>query len=136
MKKKKFSSLTKSASLKKKVKPKLGRISMLDLTITNEEKIEVSVKPMTGGPNPKPAKVDGVPTWEVLSGAATLEVAEDGLSALLISSDDDLSDTIIQVDADADLGEGVQALSDTITLHTTGAKAESLGLVAGKAVPK
>jgi len=40
------------------------------------------------------------------------------------------------VDADADLGQGVEDVADTITLHVEGAKAVNLGLLAGPAVPK
>jgi hypothetical protein len=40
------------------------------------------------------------------------------------------------VEADADLGAGIETISDTIKLVVAGAKASSLGLVAGAAVPK
>ena len=107
---------------------------MLELTITNEEKIKVTLAPVTS--TGKPAQVDGVPTWNVLSGPAAVNVAADGLSAELVSHDSDLSDTQIQVSADADLGEGVETVSDVITLKTVGAKAQSLGLSAGSPEPK
>lgn len=102
----------------------------LELTITNEQKIAVSINPKTA--TNKPAPIDGSPTWEKLSGAASIEVAEDGKSATLISSDDDLSDSLFQVSADADLGEGVETIMDTVLLKTIGAKAASLGLTAGE----
>ena len=103
---------------------------MLEITVTNEQKIKVTITPVTE--SGKPATLDGAPTWVVNSGGATLDVAEGGLSAYLISSDDDLSDSVVQIDADADLGAGVEAVSDVILLHTLHANAKSLGLSAGQ----
>ena len=116
-------------------KSKKGSDSMLDLTITNDQKITVTLKPNTGGASPKPAKVDGIPTWTVQSGDSAVSVAEDGLSAALISSDTP-GDSTYLVEADADLGAGIETISDTITLHVVGANATSLGLTAGTAEAK
>ena len=106
----------------------------LELSLTNEQKVNVTVTPKTQ--SGKPAKLDGKPTWEVTSGGATLAVADDGLSADIISSDDDLSDSLVQISADADLGEGVETIADTVLVHTAGANASNLGLVAGTPVLK
>ena len=105
----------------------------LALKITNEQKINVALNPVTA--TGKPAKLDGKPTWSVISGDSTIVVADDGLSADLVSSDS-AGDTQYLVEADADLGEGVQTISDTIALRVDGAQAESLGLVAGQPTPK
>ncbi len=114
-------------------KSKKGSDTMLDLTITNEQKISISVKPVTA--TGKPAALDGAPTWTVQSGDSAVSVAADGLSASLISADTP-GDTTYLVEADADLGSGVETISDTITLHVLGANASNLGLVAGTAEPK
>lgn len=106
---------------------------MLDLTITNEQKIPVALSPVTE--TGRPAKLDGKPEWSILSGNSTLEVASDGLSAFLVSADDP-GDTDFLVKADADLGSGVTEVSDVIRLHVAGAQAKNLGLTAGTAVPK
>jgi hypothetical protein len=98
----------------------------LELSITNEEQVKVHLTPVTTAG--KPAQLDGPPTWERVSGPAKVKPADDGLSADLVSDDEDLSDTVIQVSADADLGEGVETIRDTILLHTTHANAKSLGL--------
>jgi len=111
-----------------------GETAMLDLTINNEQKIPVTLHPETL-PGHHPAPVDGVPVWSVVSGNATVVPAEDGMSAFLVSSDDP-GDTIFMVSADADMGEGVVTISDTITLHTQHAMAANLGLSAGDPVPK
>ena len=106
---------------------------MLELATNNEQKVKVTLNP--GTPGGKPAQVDGVPTWVIQSGNSTVQVAEDGLSAYLVSSDNP-GDTTILVNADADLGEGVTDISDVILYHVEGAKAASLGLSAGPAEPK
>lgn len=103
------------------------------ITITNEQKVQVTLQPLTAAGNP--AILDGAPVWTVTEGDATLEVAEDGLSAFLVSGAADVNSTIA-VAADADLGEGVVALADTITLAVVLASASTLGLVAGEAILK
>lgn len=102
---------------------------MLDITINSEQKVKVTLKPVTA--NGKPAKLDGAPSWSVLSGPGTLVEDADHMAAYLVSDDSDLTDTVYQVDADADLGSGVDNLSDKITLHVTGMNAKNLGLAAG-----
>lgn len=106
---------------------------MLEITITNEQKIPVTLNPATGGG--KPAPVDGKPNWSVISGDSVVEPAEDGKSAFLVSSDTP-GDTQFLVEADADLGDGVETISSIIKLTVVGAKAANLGLVAGDPVNK
>lgn len=108
-------------------------ITMIELKLTNEQKIKVTLTPMTS--TGKPAAIDGKPSWSVSSGDATVEVSDDGLSAYLISSDVP-GESLIVVEADADLGEGVETISDAVKLTVEGAKAVSLGLVAGTPEPK
>lgn len=103
------------------------------ITITNEEKIQVTLAPTTAAGNP--ASLDGAPIWTVTEGDATLEVAEDGLSAFLVSGAAD-TNSKITVSADADLGEGVINITDTIDLAVVAAMASGLGLVIGTAVIK
>ena len=105
----------------------------LDLTITNEQKIQVTLNPVTA--TGRTAKLDGPPTWSVTSGNSTLDVAADGLSAFLVSADNP-GDTEFLVKADADLGSGVEEVSDVIRLSVAGARAANLGLTAGTPVAK
>lgn len=100
----------------------------LAVSITNEQKVTVTLKPVTNAG--KPASLDGVPTWTVVSGDSTVVPSTDGLSASLVSSDNP-GDTTYLVEADADIGEGVQTIQDTITLTVIGAQAANLGLAAG-----
>lgn len=100
----------------------------LAISITNEQKVTVTLKPVTNAG--KPASLDGAPTWTVVSGDSTVAPATDGLSASLVSSDTP-GDTTFLVEADADIGAGVQNIQDTITLTVIGAQAANLGLAAG-----
>ena len=95
------------------------------ITITNEQKVMVTLAPTTAAGNP--ATLDGAPVWTVVSGDATLEVSEDGLSAYLVSGAADVTSQI-EVSADADLGEGVVSLTDVIDLAVVAAQASALGL--------
>lgn len=104
-----------------------------EVTITNTQKIKATLNIVTD--SGKPAKVDGKPTWSVVSGNATTVVAEDGLSADLVSADEP-GDTQFLVEADANLGEGVETISDTVTLHVAGEQAKNLGLTLGTPEPK
>jgi len=112
---------------------KTERQNMLELKITNEQKIPVELKPVTAAG--KPAELDGKPAVSVVAGDSTFEQSEDGKTITLISSDTP-GDTQFLIEADADLGEGVETISDIVKLTVEGAKAASLGLVAGTAVPK
>jgi hypothetical protein len=103
------------------------------VSITNEQKIKATLTPVTD--TGKPAKLDGAPSWAVISGNSQVVVADDGLSADLVSSDDP-GDTEILIKADADLGEGVEEISDTIKLTVIGATAKNLGISLGSPQPK
>ncbi len=106
---------------------------MLEINITNEQQVNVTLHPVTA--TGRPATVDGAPTWTIQSGNSTVTPAADGLSADLVSSDTP-GDTEILVEADADLGQGVVPISDIIRLSVAGAQAANLGLVAGDPTPK
>lgn len=101
----------------------------MQITITNEQKIKVTLTPKTD--SGKPAQIDGVPSWTVSTGDATLDQAPDGMSVYLVSGDAPGTSEIL-VEADADLGEGVETISATITLNVEGAKAVNLGLAIGE----
>jgi len=116
-----------------KQKKNRKKTCMLELSITNEQKIPVTLSPKTA--TGKPASLDGAPTWEVITGNSTVVPSADGLSAELVSSDDP-GDTDVLVKADADLGAGVVEISDIIRLSVVGALAANLGLTAGAPVAK
>lgn len=105
----------------------------VEAKITNEQEIDVTLKITTD--TGRPAKVDGKPSWTQLSGASPITVADDGMSAVLTSSDDP-GDSEYIVKADADLGEGVEEISDIIKLSVVGATAKNLGVSVGEPRPK
>lgn len=101
----------------------------VEIKITNEQQVKVTLNPKTDAG--RPAKLDGAPKWSVVSGDSTVVAAEDGLSADLVSSDTP-GDTTYLVEADADLGEGVETIQETITLAVAGANAKNLGITVGE----
>lgn len=100
----------------------------MEVKLTNEQKVTVTLTPKTDAG--KPAKLDGKPTWSVIDGNSTVTPAEDGLSAVIVSSDDP-GDTQIMVKADADIGEGVEEISDVLKVSVVGAAAKNLGITVG-----
>ncbi len=103
------------------------------ITITNEEKVQVTLSPTTAAGNP--ATLDGAPVWTVTEGDATVEVSTDGMSAFLVSGAPD-TNSKITITADADLGEGVVSLEDTVDLAVVLASASVLGMVVGTPILK
>lgn len=100
---------------------------MLETKITNEQKIRLTVAPVTA--TGRPAQLDGEVAIETQSGNATA-VRVDDRTFDLVSSDLP-GDTVFVVSADADLGEGVETISDVVKLTVEGARAASLGLSLG-----
>jgi len=105
----------------------------LNIALTNEEKILVTLAPTTAAGNP--ATLDGVPTWTVDSGDATLDVQPDGLSAYVVSGTPGASNITVSADADLDAGEE-RTISDVIAVTVVAAEAASLGFSVGTAEPK
>lgn len=103
-------------------------------TCTTEQKLPVSVAPETASGHP--ATIDGALTVTVRSGSGTVE--QDPASPLTFKavSGDIAEDTVYDIKADADLGEGVQEITDTFTLTVTSATAANFGFTVGAAEPK
>lgn len=100
----------------------------MDLKLTNEQQVRVTLSPKTD--SGKPAPLDGIPTWEIVDGLSTVVVDPNGLSAMIVSSDDP-GDTQILVTADADIGEGVEHISEILKVSVLGAAAKNLGITVG-----
>lgn len=105
----------------------------LELTITNEQKILVTANPTTAAG--APAQLDGPLTATIVSGEGTV-LPGPLPNQLYFVSGANPGDTSYIVEADADLGAGVQLIQDTVLLHVAGALAASLGLTAGVPEPK
>ena len=100
---------------------------MLELTCTNEEKIKITVNPVTTAG--KPVSLDGAIQVSAQIGEGTVALIDN--NSFYVISGDNPGDTSFLVSGDTDLGEGVEPISDIILLRVLGAKASSLGLVAG-----
>jgi hypothetical protein len=107
---------------------------MLAVACSNEQKVPVTATPRTAAGNP--AQVDGALTVTVQSGDGTVE--QDPLTPLVFKavSGANPGTTVFLVEADADLGSGVQTISDTVELTVTSATAANFGLAAGTPEPK
>ena len=99
----------------------------MEIKITNEQKVHVKLNPKTSHGNP--AALDGAATFTVVSGDCTVEPDADGLGAT-ITSGTLVADSQISVSADADLGAGVDTITDTIIVTVTAPEASSFGIVA------
>ena len=106
----------------------------LNVACTNDEKATVTASPKSAGG--RPANVDGALRITVQSGDGTFE--QDAAAPLVFKavSGDAPGDTVYLVEADADLGEGIQLIQDLVTLTVTSATAASFGLTAGAVEPK
>ena len=100
---------------------------MLELSCTNEQKIKVTVNPVPQAGLPVP--LDGPIQVSVQSGDGTVNPIDDTNFEVISGSNP--GDTSYLVSGDADLGAGIETISDIILLHVAGAKASSLGLTAG-----
>ncbi len=106
----------------------------VEITLTNEQKVRATITPKTA--TGRPAPLDGKPTVTVVSGDVTIaNVSEDGLSFDIVSGDSPGSSQVL-VEADADLGEGTETISDVITVTVQGARAANLGITLGTPEPK
>jgi hypothetical protein len=111
-------------------KKSIQLIMPLDIIISTKQKAQVTLAPK--GSDGKPFVLTAKPSWAVTAGSATLQVADDGLSAWLISPDSE-GDSLIQV---KDTTSG-STLQDQITLHADNATtppasfASDLGLTLG-----
>lgn len=107
--------------------------SMTTIDLENWQEVIVTLAPRTD--KGKPAKVDGIPTWTVQSGNATVTPAADGMSALLTTTDE-ADTTVILAEGDADLGAGFVPVDEAITLNTSVPRAASFGVTVGEPTQK
>lgn len=105
---------------------------------TNEQKVKVTITPKSASGRPAPLQA-GSFTVTVLQGEATVEALTDN-SFYARSQDTDPTpetlDTVYALSGDADLGEGVIEITDTVTYHVTGPQAAELGTTASPPEPK
>lgn len=98
--------------------------------LTDVQEVRLSISPKDSQGNP--ATVDGAPAWassdeSVLTVAA---VSDDGLTADAVTVGP-LGTATVTVTADADLGEGVTSLTDTVEITVVASEASALNVSAG-----
>lgn len=99
----------------------------MNLKVT--QKLPLSIKPVDKFGND--AKVDGKPEWSLTDPAlGDLAVSDDGMSCELTPKGP-VGSCIVQVSADADLGEGVKAILGELPMEFLAGDAESLSISAG-----
>jgi hypothetical protein len=110
-----------------------GELTMFQ--IPNDKNLQVSIKPVDA--YGVPAKVDGIPVWAVADPAtAGIQVADDGMSALLVPSVPLLDGGQLIVEADADMGDGIKTLTGTLEFSVVASEAVGLGIAIGDFIPK
>lgn len=101
---------------------------MITQKITTEEFFIATLSPLNKRGHPAP--VDGKPTWTLEGDAVTTEVSEDGMSCKVIPTGNDGTSTI-HISADADVGEGIETIEDSLDVVCSHPRASSLGLKVG-----
>ena len=100
--------------------------------LTDVQKVTLSVAPVDAAGNP--AKVDGVPVWDIIGAQPDIlkvQAADDGLSAT-VTTTGGLGTAQVRVTADADLGTGVKAITGLLDVQVVASDAVSLTVTAGE----
>jgi len=100
------------------------------ISMSTEEKRLVTAQPLTAAGNP--AAIDGAVQFSVTSGTCTIQALEppDPVRAYVVSGAEP-GDSTVQMACDADLGEGVVPVLDTMPVNVTSASAASLQVSVG-----
>jgi hypothetical protein len=107
------------------------------MIINNTQKVSITITPK--GKSGRPAKIDGVPTWQNTDETlGTLVVAADGLSAVYTTVDGASGNSQVIVDADADLGAGVVDITGLLDINVVAPEeqATTIEITAGTPEPK
>jgi hypothetical protein len=108
------------------VVPLQGEPMPVEVTMSTEEQVRLSITPLTPGGDPAPT--DGPAQWTI-EGPCML-VPIDDLSTWVRGTPTAAGDSVVTVTADADLGEGFVPLADTAVIHVSSPMAASLGMQA------
>ena len=108
------------------------RGKIMSTTIHTGHQITAVISPRAD--DGSPASIDGVPQWTSEQGLVELSPAPDGLSCLIRNRSAVGTDTVT-VEADADLGEGVQTILARLELVLEHPRATDLDLTTGEEEP-
>jgi hypothetical protein len=102
---------------------------------TTAERVPITVTPVDANGNAAP--VEGDLTFEILSGAATVQYQPEIQQLVFnVVSEDVAGASQIRFTADADMGTGVAAISEIIDYAYSSPQAASLGVSVGEPIPK
>ena len=99
-----------------------------EVTLNSEQRVKATIAPRTSKGKPSAVQA-GTLVASVDNASATIEMIDD--SSFWVNGTEEDGDAIVTVEADADLGEGVVTIRDTITVHVADAPATNLGLGLG-----
>lgn len=94
-----------------------------EVTMSSEHKAKVTVTPLT--PGGEPATLDG-PVQFSIAGACTLAPIDD--VSTWVEGVEGGADSVLTIQGDADLGEGIVHIMDTVVFHVTHPQAAQLGV--------
>lgn len=104
-------------------------IGVKGMILTNEEKVAFGIRAVTA--SGKPARFDGVPVWVSSDPAVVaLEVAEGGMSAMVVAKVVGTAQVTVRVDADLDVDE-VRELFGTVDVEVVEAEAVAFEVTTG-----
>jgi hypothetical protein len=105
------------------------------IQLKNTQGVLLSISPTKS--NGRPGTVDGVPVWTSQdTSIATVEPAPDGLSCKVLTAADAVGGTSVLVEADADIGAGVQPISASVDVVVSDPNVSNLNLTAGEIFEK
>jgi hypothetical protein len=106
----------------------------LTVDLNTEQKVRITANPTTA--SGAPAALDGALQAELVSGDGTVLPGDTPLQVQLLAGADVTQPSVFRLFGDADLGSGIVAIEDTVTLNVSAALAFALGLVASAPEPK
>lgn len=107
--------------------------NMAEVILLPNQVVIATIRPVTA--SGKPAKLDDVPQWETSDPAVvSIEVAEDGLSAILTTHDTGETEAaVVSVRADADLDDNEErVITGTVAIVVKEREAEAFIVVLGE----
>lgn len=103
------------------------KVTHMNLKVNQKLPLTIVIKDVGGNLAP----VDGVPVWSLTAPEmGVMEVAEDGMSAVLTPAGT-LGAVVVQVNADADLGEGVTTIIGQLPVDVVAGDAAVIEITAG-----
>lgn len=104
------------------------------LLLTNGQKVDLLIQPVDAYGNA--ARVDGVPVWSVSDASmGSVSPSADGMTATFTTAGP-LGTVQVNVQADADLGQGLRTIAATLDIQIESGEAVALSIVAGVPQPK